>query len=104
MGVFIKGITEDDFKAISWESVYTALKRQNRIVEVAEPREGRLHSNMDRHPGCVMCDEHRQCVPMRWPCELLDCRVCEALRCAFETGEHVGRVVAEEEERRWSSH
>lgn len=41
MGVYLKGITEDVFKEISWECVYLALKRQDRIVEVPEPH-GRL--------------------------------------------------------------
>lgn len=41
MGVYLKGITEDVFKEISWECVYLALKRQGRIVEVKEPH-GRL--------------------------------------------------------------
>ena len=41
MGIYIKGLTEEQFKLVSWEGVYTALKRQDRIVEVAEPH-GRL--------------------------------------------------------------
>lgn len=41
MGVYLKGLTEDGFKEISWECVYLALKRQGRIVEVKEPH-GRL--------------------------------------------------------------
>lgn len=41
VGIYIKGLTEEQFKLVSWEGVYTALKRQDRIVEVAEPH-GRL--------------------------------------------------------------
>ena len=41
MGVYIKGLTEEQFKLVSWEGVYTALKRQDRIIEVPEPH-GRL--------------------------------------------------------------
>lgn len=41
MGVYIKGLTEEQFKLVSWECTYTALKRQDRIIEVPEPH-GRL--------------------------------------------------------------
>ena len=41
MGVYLKGLTEEDFKSVSWECTYKALKRQGRIIEIAEPH-GRL--------------------------------------------------------------
>lgn len=41
MGVYIKGLTEKQFKSVSLEYIYTALKRQDRIIEVPEPH-GRL--------------------------------------------------------------
>ena len=37
MGIYIKGMTEDQFRSVSWARIYAALKRQNRIVEVPEP-------------------------------------------------------------------
>ena len=59
MGVYLKGITEDDFKEISWESVYLALKRQGRIVEVPEPH-GRL-IDADKVVSYVPSDEAPLC-------------------------------------------
>lgn len=41
MGVYIKGLTEEQFKLVLSEYIYTALKRQDRIIEVQEPH-GRL--------------------------------------------------------------
>ena len=44
MGIYIKGMTEDQFRSVSWACTYAALKRQNRIIEVPEPHGGLIDS------------------------------------------------------------
>lgn len=44
MGIYIKGMTEDQFRSASWACTYAALKRQNRIIEVPEPHGGLIDS------------------------------------------------------------